>query len=539
MIEFLKIENLILIEKAEITFGPHLNILTGETGAGKSAVLSAIHLILGERADLQLIRNGADFAVVEARVKIAHRNSAIPLPSPSESILVRRELYRSGRNRIFVDDQLVSLQELKSIIGRSIELVDQSSAHFLSDEGVQRQLLDLYASSPDFTPHFERQIEAESKLSQLLIKQKTGLERQKAIEEDLKILEEIDYKDGEEEILAADHALLTHAQDLVEKISEVVFLLSEGSQPILPLLKRKIYQFENLLDIAPQLREAVGLLKNGTLELEEAACGLVAQADCLDTDPHRLSYIEERIGQIESLKRRFGAAFIEKKKQLQDELDGIVHLDEDIDTVRNLLKKIQSENHLFLHELTQMRKSASEHLTKEVSKELQSLNLGHGHFVITVQPKLICSHGSDAIHFLFTANPGSPLSSLSEVSGGELSRLLFAIKTALASRDQSSCLIFDEIDSNVGGETAALLGAKLEKMSSVRQLICVTHFVQVAKRAKNHYLVAKSTHSSGAITTVTQLNSNNRQNEFDRMIGNFSIRKSEAHIESEFGLGCS
>lgn len=514
MIRSLLIQNLILVEKALIEFGPGLNILTGETGAGKSAVLAAIRLILGDRADGQLIRIGSDLAIVEATIQIG-----------SQIKIVRRELHRSGRSRSFIDDAQASLQELKELFGRSVELVDQSTSHHLSEEEEQRYLLDSF-SSLDIAPfrsQFEAEKEAEKKLEELLRFQKESLTRQKKLEEELNEILEVNWKEGEEESLTAEHALLTHSQELLEKISTLTLFLLESSQPVVPLLKRYTNQIESLLGVAPKLQDATDLLKSSALELEEASHLLLSYADRLDADPNRLDAVEKRIGEIESIKKHFGATFAiveEKKNLLSQELDRIGNLDTEIEQARTTHATLQANNLLAANKITQKREKGALELGNRVREELKSLNLPHARFAILLEPKPLSSNGANTIRFLFAANPGQPLSPLNEcASGGELSRLLFAIKTALADREKSSCLIFDEIDSNVGGETAALLGAKLQTLSKSRQLICVTHFVQVARCAMDHYLVSKQTANAGAITTIAKLTALQREKEFARMTG--------------------
>jgi DNA repair protein RecN (Recombination protein N) len=515
MIEKLLIQNLILVEKAQIQFGPGLNIMTGETGAGKSAILAAIRLILGERADAQLIRTGADLAIVEATVRLS--NSPVTL---------RRELHRSGRSRYFIEESLTSLAEVKQFLGRSIELVDQSTSHKLSETEEQRYLLDSFAAIlplvDRFAAQYKEQLQAEKRLEELFQLQQTSAANQARMTEDLTLIEEVNWRSGEEESLTAEHTLLTHSQELLEKISATTLYLLESSQPVIPTLKRFSNQLEQLVEIAPKMEEAVQLFKNSLLEMEEAARLLLSYADRLDADPNRLDVVEKRIGEIESLKKRFGP--FEKiellKKELSTQIDRIANLDTDIEEARTALATLQAQNLLAANKMTQAREKGAIALGNAVMTELKHLNLPHARFAALLEPKPLAADGANAIRFLFAANPGQSLLPLDQcASGGELSRLLFAIKTALAEKEQSSTLILDEIDSNVGGQTAAILGAKLQTLAASRQLICVTHFVQVARCAMHHFLVAKQTTPSGALTTISKLGSKQREEEFSRMTG--------------------
>jgi len=503
MIESLSIKQLILIEKAEIQFGPGLNILTGETGAGKSAILSAIRLILGERADASLIRQGADLAVIEA---VLH------------STLVRRELHRSGKSRCFINDELVSLQQLRQFLAHSIELVDQSSSLTLQTGEKQRELLDSFAhiDLSNYTSTYEASLQAVAKLQELLTLQQTSSLKQKRLEEDLALIDDVQWLEGEEEALHAKHHLLTHSQELLAKLSHVTQFLSET----LPTLKRSSYQIEQLLPFDPHLKDSANTLKTSSLELEETHRFLLTYSDRLDTDPPQLTAIEKRMTSIESLKRRFNTDYTTLqtlRTTFANELNQIANLDTEIAEAKAQLASLQSTTQALASTLSHRRATAAIQLTTSLLTELKSLNIAHARFSIILEPKPLSPTGIDTIRFLFTANPGQPLQPLDKASGGELSRLLFALKVVLAAQEKSSCLIFDEIDSNVGGQTAAILGAKLQTLASSRQLICVTHFVQVARCATHHYLVSKHTQSNHALTTITKLL--NRDQEFARMTG--------------------
>ncbi|HEY4255395.1 MAG TPA: DNA repair protein RecN [Chlamydiales bacterium] len=504
MIEELLIENLVLVTKAEIAFGPGLNILTGETGAGKSAVLAAIRLLLGERADSELIRRGADRAIVEAKIR------------GEETWLVRRELYASGKSRAFVDGGQVSLQELKTLLGKTVELVDQSSSNLLKESEEQRRLLDAFANVGIETMKeaFEAEKTGKAKLEELLQMQNVG--GSKAAEEDLARLEEVNWQEGEEETLTQEHHLLTHAQEILEKIGAVTEALTESSEPMVSSLKR----FSHLLE---SLHPSADALKNAALELEEASRSLLTFTDTLEINPRKLAAVEERLGQIESLKRRFGSnwsAVEQTKVSLKEKVDQLSNLKTDIEAAQKGLAALFQRALRLSEELTQKRTRAIAPFEKAILSELRHLNLPHASFSIGLRPKPLSSNGADTIEFLFSANPGqAPMPIDQCASGGELSRLLFAIKTTLASKEQSTCLIFDEIDSNVGGKTAALLGEKLQHLAISRQLICITHFLQVAKCAMDHFLVSKETEAGQALTRIAKLKGAARDREFARMMG--------------------
>ncbi len=484
-------QNLILIEYAEVHFGPHLNIITGETGSGKSAILSAIRLLAGGRADVQEIREGADFAVVEAT-----------LEGP---IHVRREIYRSGKNRCFIDEAQVSLAILRETM--QIEQVDQSSAALLASVEQQRHMLDAYANILDQVAAHEKALIEERALENRLQALKLDLhQKEKELQlaqQDLNLLEELQWQEGEELRLNEEHRLLTHGQELLEKLSTVTFTLTEGGE--LTSFKQNLALLEHASHLDETWAPFAQTMKNALLELKELGLTLRSSVDRIEIDPHRLAIVEKRIGILESLKRRFGPDIASYKKSLEEKLRTITESSLEAMQQDLLLKKEQ--NLQAAHQIKEARRAAAIPFEKHILTELKSLNLPHAQFRITEQNR-----------FLFAANLGQMPIALEEcASGGELSRVLLAIKVLLARQEKT--LVLDEIDSNVGGQTAALLGAKLHALSQKGQIICVTHFVQVAKCATDHYRVRKIIHEGGVRTLIEKLDAKEKEKEYLRMLG--------------------
>ncbi len=533
MLLSLSIQNLILIEKAEITFGPGLNILTGETGSGKSAILTAIRLLSGERAESQMIRKESSMAIVEAT--LSTYNSAlleeeeITPPLPGLPLTIRREIHRSGKNRCFIEEAQVTVSVLRKCLHQSIERVDQSSSLELCSLDEQRKMLDATANLLHETAQFSQSFGDEKNLEAELQRLKQSQEQRerdlKWAEEDLSAIEETDLKEGEEETLSQQHHLLTHAQELLEKIGTLSSTFTEGAHPLVSLLKRCQSTLENCVRFDPKIAPISESVKSAALELEEVGRWLHSYANNLEADPKRLEAIEERIADIEAIKRRFGGSFEEvqrKRQELKAKINDLLHLDTQIDTVQASLKEIQQKNLSSSLIISQKRKAAAALFSNQVLQELKTLNLPHAQFSISISPKPLTANGADEIHFLFSANPGVlPLSLEQCASGGELSRLLLAVKTVLSDKTSCSCLVFDEIDSNVGGQTASILGEKLNKLSQKRQVICVTHFVQVAKCAMHHFLVSKTEYDGLAFTSIAKLSPAQRNLEYNRMLGHF------------------
>lgn len=503
MIRRLLIENLVLVERAEIEFGPGLNILTGETGAGKSAILTAIRLLLGERADGELIRQGAQRAVVEASIFLGK----------TECVL-RRELSASGKSRIFLDDEQLSLAELRERVAGRLELVDQSSSLSLRDTDEHRKLLDAFARL-DVSPINEllgklaaarsAQREAEE------LAAKSSAEEARLIEE-LAAIDDVRWTAGEDEALTREHHLLTNAEALLGKVAQA----TDALEPMIAALKRLTV----LLQSEPLLAAPSSAFKTARLELEEAESALTRIAATLEPNPARLAAIEERIGAIEALKRRFAvqtqSALEALKMELAARLERIENVESELARAKQESATLAAQAQELAARNSAERRKAAPRFVREILEHLHGLNLPDAALELVVTPHDFTDH----VEFRFAANRGQPLGPLTDqASGGELSRLLLAIKAANADRGGASALILDEIDSNVGGQTATMLGEKLRAIAHDRQLICVTHFVQVARAASHHFGVSKATKGERATTTVRKLSAKEREVEFARMIG--------------------
>lgn len=490
----LKIQNLILIEKAEITFGAGLNILTGETGSGKSAILSAIRLIAGERADASCIRKGTDLAVVEA-----------VLEGP---IYIRREIHRSGKNRCFIDDEQVTVSALRE--RANIEVIDQNSAQKIFE--TQKEMLDTFAQISDEVAKCEASCIEERALEaklQLLLQTPKDRELEWA-QKDLTWIEEVNWQKGEDAKLSEEHHFLTHAQELCEKMQGITFALSEENH--LPTLKRVYSNLESAARVDTKLVETAKAFKSALIELEEVASTIQTYTDRLEANPEKLASVEKRIADIEALKKRFGADIDLQREKLSKTIDHLSNLESEIESLRDSLEKLRAQNKKAMQVVTEKRKKASPRFSALILDELKSLNIPQAKFEIAVGDTF------NEISFLFSANPGVPVMPLQDcASGGELSRVFLSIKTILSAGH--STLVFDEIDGNVGGQTASVVGEKLKRLSQNRQVICVTHFVQVAKHAIDHFLVSKREKEGSSYTSIAKLNEKERQIEFHRMMG--------------------
>ena len=515
MLEHLRIENLILIRKAELRFGPGLNILTGETGAGKSAILAAIRLLCGEKADLQLLRDKTKPAVIEGQIRAKHLEADPDLLAPDGSCTFRREILPSGKSRAFINDRLISAAELKRLASQAIEFADQNGGREILLPSSQRALLDQWAGSPTalLAESYALQQKIGSDLARLKVEKERAHLATALGQEQIAEIEEISWKEGEDEELSLEHARLVKASEDKGALSLVQEELAEMG---LPSLLRKM---------ASRLpaSEAASHLMSASIEIHEAERLLDRAASLFEADPHQLEKIEERIARIEKLKRKFGKTREEVQARLfayKNELAEFEKLDENIALLEKELARRTEETKCIANETSRLRSLEAKRLEAALQEELRTLHLPHARFEVRTETKPLGADGCETVRFFFCANPGQPLQPLEEcASGGEQSRVFFAFKVAFAQKEERSSLVLDEIDSNVGGIAASILGTKLKELGISRQIICITHFAQAAQHAHHHLLVEKTASGSDAETLVRLLSEGERQSEYTRMTG--------------------
>ncbi len=490
MLRKISIKNLVLIESAELELQTGLTIISGETGAGKTAFTHAIALAMGMRGDSTLIRKGSEIAVIEAVF---------------DGMTIRRELKRDGKNRCFIDDQMVTLATLQKLGGTLIDLNSQHENKELLASETHRELLDLYGEIDlaPFTASYERQKGLKEKLLHLenLFQQKER--EQEFIETQLTELNGVDF--NEEESLFEEYKKLVSINELLEK-SELIE--------------------QNLGASITYLAKAKALYPNSHIEealvnAKEALREMNSSMHNLENNPKRFAYVDGRLSLLAKLKRKYGNHLDEIqnfKKSLEEKLHVFAHLEEAFETTKKELLEIDTIP--LANELTIKREKASKALEKKISKSLHLLNMPDAEFTIQIKEQPLTSHGADQVEFYLKTNKGEPLLKVKECSsGGELSRLMLSLKTTLAEKNNTPTLIFDEIDANVGGETASTIGEMLHTLGSYRQVLCITHFPQVAKKGDQNIRIYKKEIDNRTVGFIEPLNQNSKEKELLRMRG--------------------
>ena len=548
MLSRLTIRNLVIVRELELGFSPGMSVLTGETGAGKSIMIDALGLALGDKTDNGMIRNGCDKAEVSAEFELADCPAALAWLedhdlADGEHCLLRRVLVRDGRSRAYINGS-PSPQNLLRELGELILDIHGQHAHqSLLRGNAQRQLLDAYAGLQDKAAGVAGDFHALNQVRQ----QREAL--QQAATDRANRLDYLGFQVGELEPLLdgarqidqleSEHKRLAHAERLQGESSNLLYALSESDQDLSSALGSISQQLAELAEIDPALAEARELLESASIQVDEAAQSLRHYCDGVEADPQQLQQLDEQIGKLHDAARKHRieiAALPELAEQFQQELDSLRDADQQLDQLDEKLAALQATYDKQALALSKARKKAASKLGKTVSDSMQQLGMSGGSFSVDCQTDTARpgKHGIDQVQFLVAANPGQPPAALSAVaSGGELSRISLAIQVATADVGQVPTLIFDEVDVGIGGAVAEIVGQLLRSLGSRRQVLCVTHLAQVASQGHQHYRVHKMSDGSTTETRIELLEAQGRVSEVARMLGGVDITEHTISHASE------
>ncbi len=534
MILELKIQNLILIEHAEIVFGQGLNVLSGETGSGKSAIMEALQLLCGERADVGVIRKGSIKGTCEALISppmtpelFQFLNEIGIEYTPKEPLIIRRELASSGKSRALVNDQAITIAQLKQISSFLFEIAGQHANQLLFSTEQHRRILDDFAGLSEATRQFQKDWNHENsvrkQLNTMIQNESARLREIERIEFEIEELSSAHLKEGEEEELFAEYTLLTNAEERSNKASEVLNGINAEKNGLLTILRKQKNLLEQLEQLDPTINEAVKLHNNALLEIEETGYLLNQYLSHIESNPEKLNPLDERLKLINSLKRKYGGTIAEVQKYydgIKNRLKELECADHHIENLREELAKVESENDQKAAILTAKRKEGLAKLEKDVQSELATLNMPKSVFQVELTQQARSGNGDEKIEFYLIPNVGEHRIPIKDcASGGELSRILLALQTLLAGKASIPTLIFDEIDANVGGSTAVVVGEKLKQIGARHQVLCITHFPQVAQYGDHHLQISKNEVDGRTLTQVKTLDKKARAKELDRMKG--------------------
>ena len=534
VLALLRIKNLALVEELEWQINPGFVAITGETGAGKSIIIGALQLLLGERADKSLIRTGEDLCTVEAVFGGSDLQKLNPqlveagIEPCEDDLILKRTLSSTGTNRQFINGSPTTLSVLKHL---GDELVDLHGPHdhqsLLSPER-QLSLLDSFARAEQQLEEYQ----AHYRQLQTLLAEYAALNTaETAREQELDLLrhqitdiESAKLAAGEEEEIEKRYKLSSNSKRLVELASGIANRLSEADGSVLAQLAETQRLLRELEKIDGSIAQFSSAHAAAVIELSEIARTLSAYAEKLDLDPEQLAALEKRVSLFETLKRKYGGSIadvIAFGQRAADRMQKIKGRDAELERLSTDIEKVRSQMNRAGELLSKTRRKVAPKLSENIRRNLQDLGFRQSEFeakLTTIEePRLT---GFDSVELIFSPNPGEPLKPLRAIaSSGEISRLMLAIKSALAAHDAIPLLVFDEIDTNVGGEIANAVGAKMQTLGRDHQVICITHLPQVAATASSHFVVTKDVMGGRTFSNLHEITGKARQEEIARMLG--------------------
>ena len=539
MLTRLSIRNIVLIEALDLTFGRGLGVLTGETGAGKSILLDALGLVLGNRADSGLVRGGEDKASVSASFEFATLPRALAERlddadieiEDGEPLIVRRQLRADGKSKAFVNDQPVSVGLLREIAGFLVELHGQHDDRGLVNPRGHRALLDRFAGvdGAKLAAAWTGWRRAEDALAEARLAVETAKADQDLLLAHLAELTALEPQAGEEARLAETRADMQKGEKLSGDLEELRHLW-EGSDSPLASLRVAARRLDRIAPEHPLLAEALAALDRAVIEAGEAEDKLEAAAEALVHDPAALEAAETRLFELRALARKHRCEVDELPELMRDmrsRLESIEGSEAQLDALEAAAKDAGARYRKEAEALHDARLAAAARLDKAVAGELAPLKLDAARFrtaVTQLPEERWGAAGMDTVEFLIATNPGADFAPLAKIaSGGELSRFILALKVALAEQGGAATVIFDEIDRGVGGAVASAIGERLARLSADGQLLAVTHSPQVAARGRTHYMIAKSSQGTVTKTGVVLLDEAGRQEEIARMLSGAEV----------------
>lgn len=548
MLSNLYIENIAVIEKTSIDFKKGLNVMTGETGAGKSIVIDSINAVLGNRTSKELIRTGASSAFVSAEfTNLSEKAIAVIYEAGFEledgELLIQREISTTGKNKCRINGRPATVSTLKEIGVQLINIHGQHESYELMSPELHISYIDKLAGLESEIEAYQEVYKKYKKLSAELKKATVDeSERERKIDllkYQIDELEDADLRDGEYEELNEQKAVLQNSEKIIEAIMSSRALMNgdEESSGVLENLQEINSQLSDISEYMSEVEPINSRIESAIYELEDCLSELTGLTDLVDTDGGSLDSIEERLDLIYTLGKKYGSTikemldFLDKAKK---ELNALVMYDENREALIKECDKAYKEAEKLAKELSEKRKATSSEFADKVCEEMAFLDMPNVKLVVVQEKCELNSLGCDNIEFLISTNPGEPPKPISKIaSGGELSRMMLAVKNVLSDKDDIDTLIFDEVDTGISGSAAQKVGLKLREVSKSRQVLCVTHLAQIAAMGNSHFKISKSVRDEKTFTKVEELDHEGRKQELARIIGGTEMTKASLDYAEE------
>jgi len=538
MLRQLYIKNFTLIDELNIELHPGFSVITGETGAGKSIILGAIGLLLGQRADSKTVKQGSEKCIIEAHFDLSKYQMASffadnDIEYDAEDTIIRRELTAAGKSRAFINDTPVALTTLKELGEQLVDVHSQHQNLLLQKHDFQLSVVDIIAADAKELAAYRQAFAAYHEAKQQLAELKAAIERNRENVDFLQFqhqeLADARLADGEQEELEQKSETMTHAEDIKSALYEADHAFSADGTGIIGSLRTAISALQGIAPVFPVVKELAERMDTTYIELKDVAQEVSSRLENVDFDPAELDSINDRLDRLYDLEKKYHvetvAELIAKRDELQQQLSAIDNSEEAVETQQAHCRELQKRCQEQADVLTAMRAKAAKAIEKDMLSRLVPLGMPNVRFAIQIERAALAAGGQDRVQFLFSANTSTPLQPVAMVaSGGEIARVMLSLKAMISGAVKLPTIIFDEIDTGVSGKIAEQMARMMREMGEAdRQVISITHLPQIAALGTSHYKVAKRETDKGTASSMTELSADERVTEIAQMLSGSDI----------------
>ena len=549
MLKHLYIKNFTLIDELDISLYEGFSVITGETGAGKSIILGAIALLLGQRADSKNIKQGADKCVIEAHFDLSRYDmkpffDENDIEFDAEDCIIRRELTAAGKSRAFINDTPVALSMLKDLGDQLMDVHSQHQNLLLNKQDFQLEVVDIIANDATQLAQYQRTYAEYQSTEKELAEMMFAIERNRENCDFLKFqYEELDnakLQEGEQEELEQRSETMEHSEDIKSALYTTDNALSAEQVGVIESLRSSLSALRGIENVYPEVSELIERIDSSYIDLKDVSQEISSLLDSVDFDPSELDQVNSRLDRIYELEKKYHVDTVEeliaKRNELHVQLEAIENGDESLDELKARRHKLEAQARNEAEVLTKLRTKAAKTIEAEMQKRLVPLGMPHVRFSISLTPTELAANGADKVSFLFSANTSTPLQPVSQVaSGGEIARVMLSLKAMISGAVKLPTIVFDEIDTGVSGKTAEMMAQIMKEMGgNGRQVISITHLPQIAALGSVHYKVEKNETANGTTSRMRQLNADERVKEIAQMLSGSDV--TEAAIQNAKAL---
>ncbi len=545
MLKHLYIKNFTLIDELDISLYEGFSVITGETGAGKSIILGAIALLLGQRADSKTIKQGAEKCVIEANFDLSRYNmqpffDENDIEYDAGDCIIRRELTAAGKSRAFINDTPVALSMLKELGDMLMDVHSQHQNLLLNKQDFQLEVVDIIADDASQLAKYQNTyaefVKAEKELSEMTLAIERNRENHDFLKFQFEELENTKLQEGEQEELEQRSETMEHSEDIKSALYTTDNALSAEQVGVIQSLRSSLSALRSIESVYPEVSELIERIDSSYIDLKDISQEISSLLESVDFDPAELDQINSRLDRIYELEKKYHVETVEelisKRDELHQQLAAIENGDESLDALKARRDELESKARKEANALTKLRTKSAKTIEAEMQKRLIPLGMPHVRFSIQLTPIELGQNGADKVSFLFSANTSTPLQPVSQVaSGGEIARVMLSLKAMISGAVKLPTIIFDEIDTGVSGKTAEMMAQIMKEMGGHgRQVISITHLPQIAALGSVHYKVEKNETASGTTSKMRQLDADERVREIAQMLSGSDV--TEAAIQN-------